>query len=86
MCGMMYNSFGKHQTAIEYYTRAVDVLDWGQLTWRNVPTIDRGVVFEKTFIRGAKRMQLSAMHNVSFVLFVLLFLFVISKKLHVVFG
>ncbi|KJA14493.1 hypothetical protein HYPSUDRAFT_49121 [Hypholoma sublateritium FD-334 SS-4] len=63
MCGMMYNSFGKHQAAVEYYTRAVEVLDWGQLMWRDVPAIDRGVIFEKTFIRGAKRMQLSAMHN-----------------------
>ncbi|KJA28580.1 hypothetical protein HYPSUDRAFT_62222 [Hypholoma sublateritium FD-334 SS-4] len=63
MCGLMATLRGQYQTSMEYYSRVVDVLDWGSHIWQNVPTRNRGVIFERTFIRGAKRLQLSAMHT-----------------------
>lgn len=50
---------------MEYYSRITDVLEWGARIWANVDVVERGVVFEKTFIRGVNRMKLSAMYTVS---------------------
>ena len=65
MLGLFANSTGKIPVAMEYYSRIIEVLQWGAHTWRDVPMEDRGVIFEKTFIRGAKRLKLTAMHAVS---------------------
>ncbi|KJA23167.1 hypothetical protein HYPSUDRAFT_163391 [Hypholoma sublateritium FD-334 SS-4] len=63
MLGLLANSTGIYSTAMEYYSRIIDVLDWGAHTWRDVPLEDRGVIFEKTFIRAAKRLKLATMHT-----------------------
>ncbi|KAF8958005.1 hypothetical protein BDZ97DRAFT_1906614 [Flammula alnicola] len=63
MCGFLAASTGRRLVAMEYYSRAIDVLDWGRQVWQNVSVEDRGVIFEKTFVRGAKRLRLSAMYE-----------------------
>ena len=65
MLGLLSNSTGKYTTAMEYYSRMIEVLQWGEHKWRDVPTEDRGVILEKKFIRAAKRLKLAAMHDVS---------------------
>jgi len=50
--------------ALEYYSRALEVLEWGLRKWENVPTTDRGAIFEMTFIRGVKRLRLIALQEV----------------------
>ncbi|PPQ92548.1 hypothetical protein CVT25_010381 [Psilocybe cyanescens] len=63
MCGVLSKVTGKYATSIEYYSRTLDVLEWGARTWQKVSAADRGVIFSKTFIRGARRMKLAAMHS-----------------------
>lgn len=65
MSGMLAGFTGKYATSIEYHSRALEVLEWGERTWQNVPTEQRGVIFSKTFIRGVRRMKLTSMHTVS---------------------
>ncbi|CAA7268089.1 unnamed protein product [Cyclocybe aegerita] len=65
MCGFMAITITKRATvAMEYYSRVIDILEWGRRTWANVPKIDRGVIFELSFIRGAKRLRLNALHEI----------------------
>ncbi|KAF4612295.1 hypothetical protein D9613_004070 [Agrocybe pediades] len=51
----------QHLVALEYYSQALEVLEWGHRKWEDVPTSDRGVVFESTFIRGVKHLRLAAL-------------------------
>ncbi|KAI0375480.1 TPR-like protein [Pilatotrama ljubarskyi] len=46
--------------ALQYYNNVVDVLEWGVRTWHDVPTADRGFIFQRTFIRGIKRLRMEA--------------------------
>ncbi|PSS37129.1 hypothetical protein PHLCEN_2v1002 [Hermanssonia centrifuga] len=46
--------------AVEFYSRSLEVLKWGQQAWRNVPKEKRGVIFEDTFIRGVRVLHLNA--------------------------
>ncbi|KDR85535.1 hypothetical protein GALMADRAFT_368117 [Galerina marginata CBS 339.88] len=63
MCGFMAKSTGRHLVAMEFYSRVVNILDWGRRVWQNVSKDDRGVIFEKTFVRGVKRLRLAALHE-----------------------
>ncbi|KAH9474765.1 Small glutamine-rich tetratricopeptide repeat-containing protein 2 [Psilocybe cubensis] len=63
IAGFVGGSIGKYAAAMEYHSRALEVLEWGERTWQNVPFTERGVMFRKTFIRAVKRMKLSSMHN-----------------------
>lgn len=65
MCGFQSTTFGNNKLALEYFTRAEEVLKWGSNLWEKVSAKNRGVVFEKTFIRAVSRMRLKAMHEVS---------------------
>lgn len=66
MCGFQSLTISRnHKLALEYFTRAEEVLKWGSNLWEKVSTKDRGVVFEKTFIRAVCRMRLKAMYEVS---------------------
>ncbi|KAF6754224.1 hypothetical protein DFP72DRAFT_899716 [Ephemerocybe angulata] len=56
--------FGQRDFAHEFYTNALDVLEWGRKTWPNAATHERGVIFEKTFIRGVKKLALENMHGI----------------------
>ncbi len=51
--------------SVEFLSRVVDVLDWGSRLWQNVSRDDRGCIFDWSFIRGVKRLQIQAIHSVS---------------------
>ena len=65
MSGFMANATGRNLAAFEFFSRAVEVLEWGRQIWNDVSVEHRGVVFELSFIRGVRRLQLSCMHEVS---------------------
>ncbi|RDB28672.1 Small glutamine-rich tetratricopeptide repeat-containing protein beta [Hypsizygus marmoreus] len=44
----------------EFYRHVLDVLDWGNRVWKDVPRDDRGTIFDLTFIRGVRRLYLNA--------------------------
>jgi len=50
--------------AVEYQSRVLEVLDWGSRVWKDIPTSDRGCVFERSFIRGIRRLHVMAIHGV----------------------
>jgi len=43
------------------YRQALEVLQWGRKEWKDVPTDDRGSMFELTYIRAVKRMYVTAL-------------------------
>lgn len=57
---------GRHVAGVEFFTRAIDILEWGRRVWKDVPKDDRGAIFEVTFVRGVKRLYMSAMHQVRY--------------------
>jgi hypothetical protein len=52
--------------AIEYYSRAVEILEWGRHIWKDVSLNDRGPIFELTFIRAIKRLYMTALMEVGY--------------------
>jgi len=54
-------STNQYVAAIEYYSRAVEILEWGRHTWKDIPINDRGPIFELTFIRAIKRLYMTAL-------------------------
>lgn len=58
------DSTNQYVAAVEYYSRAVEILEWGRHTWKDVPLNDRGPIFELTFIRGVKRLYMTALMGV----------------------
>lgn len=55
---------GKHFTNVKTLRHVLDVLEWGRTTWKDVPSVDRGVIFNDTFVRGVRSMLLQAMLSV----------------------
>ena len=51
-------------TAIEMYRRVVEILQWGRQKWKDVPSDDRGSMFELTYIRGVKRFYMITLMEV----------------------
>ncbi|KIJ67012.1 hypothetical protein HYDPIDRAFT_26421 [Hydnomerulius pinastri MD-312] len=41
-----------HHVAVEFLKHSLEVMDWGRRCWKNVPDEDRGVIFDRTFVRG----------------------------------
>jgi hypothetical protein len=39
----------------------VEILQWGQQKWKDVPSDDKGSIFEPTYIRGVKRFYMTAL-------------------------
>lgn len=61
MRGFMEEKFKNNiETALEFYTSALDVLQWGKELWKDVSFDDKGTVFRETFMRGVKCMRLDA--------------------------
>ncbi|KAM5532752.1 hypothetical protein V8D89_013549 [Ganoderma adspersum] len=59
--GFMEDKFKNNiETALEFYTSALDVLQWGKELWKDVSFDDKGAVFRETFMRGIKCMRLEA--------------------------
>ena len=51
-------------SALEYYNRVVEVLEWGRRVWKNETTEDRGIIFQDTFLRGVKCLRLDTLMKV----------------------
>ncbi|KII90584.1 hypothetical protein PLICRDRAFT_106955 [Plicaturopsis crispa FD-325 SS-3] len=49
-----------HHIAVEFYDRAIEVLNWGRQVWRGVRAEDRGTVFEASFVRGVRHLRIEA--------------------------
>lgn len=65
MRGFLENGLSDNLDAsLEFYNSAVEVLEWGRQVWRNEPKENRGVVFERTFLRGVKSLRLEALAKV----------------------
>ena len=45
---------------MQFYNSIVDVLEWGAATWADVPSAERGYVFQKTFVRAVRRLRMEA--------------------------
>jgi hypothetical protein len=65
MKAFMGASTQQHVTAIELYRRAIEILEWGRHTWKNVPQDTRGSIFDLTYIRAVKRFYMTALMEVS---------------------
>jgi hypothetical protein len=57
---------GKHGLTVEFLSRAIEVLNWGRIAWKNVSRDDRGAIFEDTFVRGVRAMHMNAFMEVCF--------------------
>lgn len=55
---------GRFDTAVEFYSRAIEVINWGRVAWENVSVEQRGVIFETSFLRGIRAMHLEALMQV----------------------
>lgn len=62
MTAMFMQEYG---TAVQYLGSALSVLEWGLETWKDVPTDDRGAIFQPTFVRGIRRAYLDSYLGVS---------------------
>ena len=65
MSGFMANATERYLPAFEIFACAIEVLEWGRQIWNDISVEHRGVIFEPSFIRGVRRLQLSCMHEVS---------------------
>jgi len=63
MRGFLDSNMGVLHGGVEFYKRTLDVLEWGRRTYPNVPSEDRGVIFEGSFIRGVRRLYIGAVIN-----------------------
>ena len=54
-------------TAIDFYTSAVEVLNWGAERWEGVPFGMKGAIFQPTFLRGVKCLRLDALMKVDII-------------------
>lgn len=54
----------RHDVAVEFYSRAIEVLNWGRIAWKDVPQEKRGAIFSDTFVRGVKDLHLTALMQV----------------------
>ncbi|KAJ7116811.1 hypothetical protein C8R43DRAFT_902312, partial [Mycena crocata] len=60
MQGFLGGSTGDQATAAEYFRRALDVIEWGRETWKDVPRADRGDIFDILFMRSVNRLFVAA--------------------------
>ncbi|KAK0224664.1 hypothetical protein EDD85DRAFT_959370 [Armillaria nabsnona] len=44
----------------EYYSRCLEVVEWGRELWKDVPASVRGEVFDESFIRGLRNLYLKS--------------------------
>ena len=55
---------GKKTATVEWLARALEVLDWGKIAWKDASPADRGVIFDTTFVRGVRSLHLNAFMEV----------------------
>ncbi|KAG2108961.1 uncharacterized protein F5147DRAFT_693521 [Suillus discolor] len=64
MKGMLESHLGgRPDTGVHFLKRAVDLLEWGRIVWKNVHKDDRGVIFQDNFLRGVRSMHLTMSMN-----------------------
>lgn len=51
---------GGTEAALDFYTSALEVLQWGNVRWPGVPPEEKGAIFRDSFIRGVKVLRLDA--------------------------
>jgi stress-induced-phosphoprotein 1 len=52
------------QAGVEYYRRALDLVEWGRTIWKDVPKASRGAIFEHSFLIGVRSLYLKMFMNV----------------------
>ncbi|KIK02047.1 hypothetical protein K443DRAFT_6459 [Laccaria amethystina LaAM-08-1] len=57
------SSTGNRAVGSEFYRHILEILEWGRRIWSDISKEDRGVVFELSFVRGVKRLYLTALHE-----------------------
>ncbi|KAJ6520221.1 hypothetical protein C8R45DRAFT_954334 [Mycena sanguinolenta] len=60
MRGFLDSNMGALEGGVEFYKRTLEVLEWGRQTYPNVPSKERGVIFEDSFKRGVQRLYIPA--------------------------
>lgn len=63
---LSHKNDSSQERALQLLNSAVSVLEWGASLWRNIPKEERGVIFEKTFVRGVKRLRIEAYMKASY--------------------
>lgn len=53
----------KRQAGVEYYRRALDLVEWGRTVWKDVPKSSRGVIFEHSFLIGIRSLYIRMFMN-----------------------
>lgn len=53
------------ETALDFYTSATEVLNWGIELWKDVPSDDKGAIFQPTFLRSIKCLRLDVLMKVN---------------------
>ncbi|KAH6916703.1 hypothetical protein BKA70DRAFT_1250313 [Coprinopsis sp. MPI-PUGE-AT-0042] len=56
-----YKAVGYEEDAYRRFSRAIELLEWGRQQWNGVNDGDRGYIFKKTIVRGAKRLKMQHM-------------------------
>lgn len=51
------------QAGVEYYRRALDLVEWGRTIWKDVPKASRGAIFEHSFLIGVGSLYLKMFMN-----------------------
>ncbi|KAG1770956.1 hypothetical protein EDD22DRAFT_976982 [Suillus occidentalis] len=51
------------QAGVEYYRRALDLVEWGRTIWKDVPKSSRGAIFEHSFLIGVRSLYLKMFMN-----------------------
>ncbi|KAL7285807.1 hypothetical protein ACG7TL_000916 [Trametes sanguinea] len=61
LCGWFHVTFlGAFDAALDYYSCALDVLEWGMQQWANVDVEERGLIFQGATVRAVKILRLEA--------------------------
>ena len=65
MRGFMHDTIlNQSEFAVEFLSRALEVLRWGLQTWRDVPQEDKGAIFAPSFIQGVHSLYLQVFMKV----------------------
>jgi hypothetical protein len=65
MQGFICGSTGSHAVASDHFRSALDVIEWGRKTWKDVPRADRSDIFDLLFLRAVNRLFIASVMDVS---------------------
>lgn len=55
------------ETGLDFYTSAIEILNWGAELWKNASSEEKGAIFQLTFVCGAKCLRLDVHMQVNFI-------------------